>query len=245
MYRLAKGGFSQSYTYFTWRNTKQEFRDYMTELTGPAVAEFFRPNFWPNTPDILAGQMQYGAAPAFAIRAVLAATLSSNYGIYGPAFELCVNVPAPGKEEYADSEKYEIKSWDWDRPGNIKPLISRLNAARNENPALRMTRNIRFCDIENDMLLAYYKATGDYSNIILVVVNLDPANRQSGWLRVPLAELGIDGSRPYPVHDLLSDRKFQWQGERSFIDLDPSTGPAHVIRITAGPNRKQDLDYYF
>ena len=244
MNRLAKGGFSQSYTYFTWRNTKQEFQDYLTELTQTDIAEFFRPNFWPNTPDILAEHLQYGAQPAFVMRAVMAATLSSNYGIYGPAFELCVNTPIKGREEYLDSEKYEIKQWDWDSPGNIKDLLSRLNAIRSENPCLQMTRNIRFCRIDNDQLLAYYKATGDYSNIIIVVVNLDPHHVQSGWLHVPIEKLGIDNERSYAAHDLLTDQKHIWQGERNYVELDPQRSCAHIIRVNRQLHREQDFDYF-
>ena len=246
MYRLAKGGFSQSYTYFTWRNTKQEFEEYLTELTQTTVAEFFRPNFWPNTPDILPEHLQVGGRPAFAIRAVMAATLSSNYGIYGPAFELCVNTPlAPGKEEYLDSEKYEIKKWGWDAPGNLKDLLTGLNAIRAANPALQMTRNIRFLKIDNNQLLAYYKATGDLSNIIIVVVNLDPARKQSGWLELPLEKLGIDREKPCMAHDLLRDQKYIWQGGRSYIELDPAQFPAHIIRVHRQLHREQDFDYFF
>ncbi|MBN1527209.1 MAG: alpha-1,4-glucan--maltose-1-phosphate maltosyltransferase [Candidatus Omnitrophica bacterium] len=244
MYRLAKGGFSQSYTYFTWRNSKQEFQDYLTELSKAPIAEFFRPNFWPNTPDILAGHLQYAGREAFAIRAVMAATLSSNYGIYGPAFELCVNTPIKGREEYLDSEKYEIKRWDWDSPGNIKDLLASLNAIRKENPCLRMTRNIRFCNIDNDQLLAYYKATGDYSNIIIVVVNLDPAHVQSGWLQVPIWELGIEKEGSYVAHDLLTGQKHAWQGERNYIELDPQKSCAHVIRVNSQLRHEQDFDYF-
>jgi starch synthase (maltosyl-transferring) len=231
MYRLAKAGFSQSYTYFTWRTTKHEFQDYLTELTQTEASEFFRPNFWPNTPDILPVHLQYAGQPEFALRVVMAATLSSNYGIYGPAFELCVNVPVPGKEEYLDSEKYEIKHWDWDSSGNIKGLLARLNAIRRDNPSLQMTRNIRFCQIDNDQLLAYYKAAGDYSNIVIVVVNLDPNHKQSGWLEVPISDFGIDRGAAYVAHDLLSGEKYIWQGDKSYIELDPLRRPAHILRV--------------
>ncbi|MCM8761567.1 MAG: alpha-1,4-glucan--maltose-1-phosphate maltosyltransferase, partial [Candidatus Omnitrophica bacterium] len=244
MYRLAKSGFSQSYTYFTWRNTKQELKDYLTELTQTDVAEYFRPNFWPNTPDILPEHLQIGGRPAFAIRAVMAATMSSNYGIYGPAFELCVNTPLPGREEYLDSEKYEIKHWDRNRPGNIKDLLTKLNTIRRENPCLQMTRNIRFCNIDNENLLAYYKATGDYSDIIIVVVNLDPFHVQSGLLHVPLEDLGIDKESPYMAHDLLNDQKFIWQGHTSYIELDPQKAPAHVIRVAKQLHKERDFDYF-
>lgn len=244
MYRLAKGGFNQSYTYFTWRNTKKEFEEYLGELARTEVAEFFRPNFWPNTPDIFPEQLQYGGRPAYAMRAVLAATMSSNYGVYGPAFELCLKEALPGKEEYLDSEKYELRQWDWDRPGNIKDLLSRLNTIRGENPALQLTRNIRFCLVENENLLAYYKATGDYGNIIIVIVNLDPYHVQSGWLTVPMVELGIKTGHPYTAEDLLTGQKYLWQGERIMIQLDPQNIPAHVIRVRQDIHREQEVDYY-
>ncbi|MBF0485895.1 MAG: alpha-1,4-glucan--maltose-1-phosphate maltosyltransferase [Candidatus Omnitrophica bacterium] len=244
MYRLAKGGFTQSYTYFTWRNTKKEFTDYLTELTHGEVAEFFRPNFWPNTPDILADHLQYGGRPVFVLRAVLAATLSSNFGVYGPAFELCVNEPLAGKEEYTDSEKYEIKNWDWNRAGNIKDVLTKLNKIRRENPALHMTRNIRFCNINNDQLLAFYKATGDYSNIVIVIVNLDSRHPQSGTLELPIHEFGISKDRPYAAHDLLTDEKFIWQGEKNFVELKAVKSMAHIIRVTKELHREQDFDYF-
>lgn len=244
MYRLAKGGFNQSYTYFTWRNTKKEFEEYLGELSRTEVAEFFRPNFWPNTPDIFPEQLQYGGRPAYIMRAVLASTMSSNYGIYGPAFELCLKEALPGREEYLDSEKYELRHWDWDRSGNIKDILSRLNAVRRENPALQLTRNIRFCRIENENLLAYYKATGDYGNIIIVIVNLDPYNTQSGWLTVPMAELGIKTGHPYTAEELLSGQKYLWQGERIMIQLDPQNIPAHIIRVRQDIHREQEVDYY-
>jgi len=244
MYRLAKCGFSQSYTYFTWRNTKKEFIEYMTELTQTEVAEYFRPNFWPNTPDILPEHLARGGRPAFIVRAVLAATLSSNFGIYGPAFELCVAKPLPDKEEYLDSEKYEIKQWDWNKPGHIKDILARLNKIRKENPGLHLTRNIRFCQTDNEHLLCYYKATGDLANIILVVINLDPYHVQSGWLQVPLDELGIDKSKSYLVRDLLNDDEYFWQGEKSYIQLDPQSSPAHILRVSRQSPREQDYDYF-
>ncbi len=231
MYRLAKGGFSQSYTYFTWRNTKQEFIEYMQELTKTEVAEYFRPNFWPNTPDILPEHLQTGGRPVFIARAVLAATLSSNYGIYGPAFELCVSEAVHKKEEYINSEKYEIKKWDWDKSGNIKGVIAQLNKIRKDNPALQYTRNIEFCAIDNDCLLAYYKANSDYSNIILIIVNLDPHYTQSGVLQIPLNKFGIDDEQEYLAHDILNKEKYVWQGNTSYIELDPRKSPAHIINI--------------
>ncbi|HSE82937.1 MAG TPA: alpha-1,4-glucan--maltose-1-phosphate maltosyltransferase [Thermodesulfobacteriota bacterium] len=244
MYRLAKLGFTQSYTYFTWRNTKGEFVQYLTELTQTEVAEFFRPNFWPNTPDILPEHLQFGGRPAFMMRLVLAATLSSNYGIYGPAFELCVNEAMPGKEEYLNSEKYEIKDWDWDQPGNLKDFIARVNQIRRENPALQMTRNLKFYEVDNENLLFYGKATEDLSNIILVVVNLDPYHAQAGWVKIPIAGLGIDPNQPYLAHDLLSDDKYIWQGERNYVLLNPQILPAHVLRLRRKLRRETDFDYF-
>jgi starch synthase (maltosyl-transferring) len=244
MYRLAKGGFSQSYTYFTWRNTKHEFIEYLTELTQTEASEYFRPNFWPNTPDILPIHLQFGGRPAFIARAVMAATMSSNFGIYGPAFELCVSEAVPNKEEYLHSEKYEIKQWDWEKEGNLKNILARLNKIRKDNPALQMTRNIRFCDIDNESLLSFYKATPDYANIILVVVNLDPHHTQIGHVRLPLDEFGIDREKSYLAHDLLSGDRYIWQGDANYIELDPHKTPAHIIRIKRHIRREQDFDYF-
>jgi len=244
MYDLAKVGFAQSYTYFTWRNSKHEFIEYLTELTQSEVREYFKPNFWPNTPDILPEHLQFGGRPAFLMRLVLAATLSSNYGIYGPAFELCLNVPRPGVEEYIDNEKYEIKHWDWDAPGNIKPVIARVNRIRHEHPALQTPWNLRFCDIENEQLLCYGKATTDRSDILLMAVNLDPFHTQSGWVKVPLAEWGIAPDQPFTVHDLLSDAKYIWQGEYNYIQLDPQKIPAHILRVHPRLKRETDFDSF-
>ncbi len=231
MYRLAKGGFSQSYTYFTWRNTKKEFEEYLTELSQTNVAEFFRPNFWPNTPDILAEHLQHGVRASFMMRAALAATMSSNWGIYGPAFELCLTEPFPGKEEYNDNEKYEIKQWDWDREGNIKDFIAVLNRIRKENPALQQTRNIRFAKISNEQILAYYKATDDLSNILIIVVNLDPHHTQTGWLEIPWHEFGFNQERVCAAKELIRGEHFSWNGASVFIELDPNSSPVQVIRI--------------
>ncbi|MCR4292477.1 MAG: alpha-1,4-glucan--maltose-1-phosphate maltosyltransferase, partial [Candidatus Kuenenia sp.] len=244
MYRLAKIGFTQSYTYFTWRNTKRELIQYITELTQEELKEYFRPNFWPNTPDILPEQLQYSGRPAFIIRLILASTLSSNYGIYGPAFELCVSEAVAGKEEYFNSEKYEIQQWDWDAPGNLKDLITRINRIRRENAALQDTWNIQFYEVNNEYLLFYGKATEDLSNIILVVVNLDPHHAQSGWVRVPVKTLGIDANQSYLVHDLLSDEKYVWQGEKNYVELRPDATPAYIFRIRKKLKKETDFDYY-
>jgi starch synthase (maltosyl-transferring) len=244
MYRLVKLGFTQSYTYFTWRNTKNELIDYLTELTRTEMKEYFRPNFWANTPDILTEYLQYGGKTAFIIRLVLAATLSSSYGIYGPAFELCVDEAIPGTEEYLNAEKYELKHWDWDKPGNLRDLVARVNRIRKENPALQMPWNLSFNEVDNDYLLFYRKTTEDLSDIILIIVNLDPFHTQSGWVRVPVKELGIDPNQPYLVHDLLSDDKCIWQGERNYVELDPHMMPASIFRVRKRLRREMDFDYF-
>ncbi|MFZ5905958.1 MAG: alpha-1,4-glucan--maltose-1-phosphate maltosyltransferase [Nitrospirota bacterium] len=244
MYRLAKEGFSQSYTYFTWRNTKHEIREYINELAATDAREFFRPNFWPNTPDILPEHLQYGGRNAFMMRLVLAATLSSSYGIYGPAFELIENRAQPGREEYLDSEKYELKTWDRNTEGNLKDFIARINTIRRENPALQATYNIRHYEIDNDRILAYGKATEDYANILLVVVNLDPFHTHAGWVTIPIRELGIDPRQPYLVHDLIGDDKYIWQGERNYVEINPYTSPASIFRIRKRLKRETDFDYF-
>ncbi len=244
MSRLAKLGFTQSYTYFTWRNTKRELVEYLTELTRTEVREYLRPNFWPNTPDILPEHLQYGGRPAFTIRLVLAATLSSNYGIYGPPFELCVNEALPGREEYLNSEKYEIKNWDRENPGSLEDFIARVNRIRKENPALQTTSNLRFYEADNEALLFFGKTTEDLSNMIMVVVNLDPFHTQSGWVRVPIHEMGIDPNQPYLVHDLLSDDKYIWQGEKNYVELNPQILPANIFRVRKKLKREMDFDYF-
>ncbi len=244
MYKLAKIGFNQSYTYFTWRNTKQEFIDYLTELTKSEVREYFRPNFWPNTPDILPQHLQFDGRQEFMKRLVLAATLSSNYGIYGPAFELCIQEAVPGKEEYYYSEKYEIKHWDWDAPGNLKDFITRINKIRKDNPALQFTNNLDFCEIENDLMLSYVKTTNGLSNIILVVVNMDPHHTQSGFVQMPLEKLGIDPDQPFMVHDLIGDSKYIWKGETNYVELNPHIVPAHIFRVHGRLKKETDFDYF-
>ncbi|MGA1791674.1 MAG: alpha-1,4-glucan--maltose-1-phosphate maltosyltransferase [bacterium] len=245
MSRLAKIGFSQSYTYFTWRNTKQEFTEYLTDLRKGEAREYFRPNFWPNTPDILPEFLQYDGRASFLIRLVLAATLSSNYGIYGPPFELFVNEAISEKEEYLDSEKYEIRHWDPEsRPDNLRDFVARINKIRRENRALQETWNVEFYDVDNDFLLFYAKTTEDQSNIILVVVNLDPFRVQSGYIKVPLKELGIAPGQTYLVSDLISDDKYIWQGESNYVELNPELSPAHIFRIHRRLRRETDFDYY-
>jgi len=245
MYQLAKLGFTQSYTYFAWRNTKWELAEYFTELTQTEVREYFRPNLWPNTPDILTEYLQMGGRPAFMARLVLAATLGASYGIYGPAFELCENRPKePGSEEYLDSEKYEIKNWDITSPGSLADFIGRVNRIRRENPALQGNWGLLFHPTDNDQLICYSKQTEDLSNIIVVVVNLDPHHKHSGWLELPLETLGIDPQQPFQVHDLLSDERYLWRGNRNYVELDSRVVPAHIFRLRRRIRTEHDFDYF-
>ena len=245
MKRLAKLGFTQSYTYFAWRNTKLELMDYFTELTQPEMREYFRPNLWPNTPDILTEYLQSGGRPAFMSRLVLAATLSASYGIYGPAFELCENQPREaGSEEYLNAEKYELRRWGLARGDSLKDLIARVNQARRENPALQGNDNLRFHNLDNDQLIAYSKSTGDRSNVILVIANLDPHNTQSGWVDLALGDLGLDPQAPYLAHDLLTGAQYIWQGPRNYVKLDPYVLPAHLFRLRRRIRRENDIDYF-
>jgi starch synthase (maltosyl-transferring) len=244
MYRLAKAGFAQSYTYFTWRYTKREFIEYLTELTRSDVRDFFRPSFWPNTPDILPEHLQYGGRPAFIMRYLLAATLSSNMGIYGPAFELCASEAVAGREEYLHAEKYEIRRWDLGDPASLRDVIARINRIRRENPALQTTWNLEFFDTDNDNLLCYGKATEDGENALIIAVNLDPFHTQSGWVRVPVERLGLGPRQPYLVHDLIGDDKYVWEGERNFVEIDPKVMPGAIYRVRRKLRREQDFDYF-
>jgi starch synthase (maltosyl-transferring) len=245
MYRLAKLGFTQSYNYFPWRNTKYELTEYLTEITRPPVSDFLRYNLWPNTPDILTQFLQSGGREAFMIRLVLAATLGANYGIYGPAFELCENLPRePDSEEYLSSEKYEIRRWDLNAPENLAGLIGRLNKIRRENPALQSDFSLRFHHTDNDQLIAYTKMTPDKSNIVLVVVNLNPYYTHSGWLELPLDELGVDMRRTFQMHDLLTDTRFFWHGHKNYVEINPHRLPAHILRIRRYNRTEHDFDYF-
>ena len=245
MYRLAKLGFSQSYTYFAWRNTKSELIQYFTELAQTEVSDFFRANLWPNTPDILTEYLQFGGRPAFMTRLVLAAMLGASYGIYGPAFELCENVPRePGSEEYLNSEKYEIKHWDLEKPDSLRELIARVNRIRRENPALHSDRSLRFYPIDNPEILCFGKRTEDLSNVIVVAVNLDPHHTQSGWVELPSEELGLDPQQTFQMHELLTDARYLWQGKRNYIQLDPNSVPAQIFHVRPRIRREQDFDYF-
>jgi starch synthase (maltosyl-transferring) len=245
MYQLAKLGFTQSYTYFAWRNTKWELTQYFTERTEMDVGEYFRTNLWPNTPDILTEYLQFGERPAFMARLVLAATLGANYGIYGPAFELCQNHSRePGSEEYLNSEKYEIKFWDINRSDSLKDFIARVNRVRRENPALQSDSNLWFHTVDNEQLISYSKHTDDLSNIVLVVVNLDPHHIHSGWVELPLDSLGLDFRQPYQAHDILSGARYLWQGSRNYVEINPSICPAHMFRLRRRIRTERDFDYY-
>jgi starch synthase (maltosyl-transferring) len=235
MERLAKLGFTQSYTYFTWRNTKHELTEYFTELTQPPVVEFFRPNAWPNTPDILHETLQHGSRATFLARAVLAACLSANYGVYGPSFELMEHTPREqGSEEYLDSEKYQIRHWDVERPDSLRHFLARLNEIRRAHTALQRNDRLRFHRIDNDQLLCWSKRGDNGEDAVLCVVNLDPWNTQAGWTSLDLGELGVPDDAPFVLHDLLTDAQYDWRGPHNFVELDPRSVPAHVFAIGRG-----------
>ncbi|MFW5709869.1 MAG: alpha-1,4-glucan--maltose-1-phosphate maltosyltransferase, partial [Bacteroidota bacterium] len=222
MSRLAKVGFNQSYTYFSWRNMKWELSQYMETLTKTPMVDFFRPNFWPNTPDILTEYLQSGGRPAFMIRLVLAATLSSSYGIYGPAFELIENRAKEfGSEEYLDSEKYQLRSWNIQDKKSLKGFIERINSIRNENPAFQNFKNLSLHQVDNDQIIAYSKKSDDGQNIILTVVNLDPHHTHSGWIHIPLSEFKMEEKGSYQVYDLLTHSWYIWSGEWNYVELNP------------------------
>jgi starch synthase (maltosyl-transferring) len=245
MYRLAKLGFSQSYTYFPWRNAKREIAEYLTELTHTPVREFFRPNQWPNTPDILTEFLQTGTRAAFLIRFFLAATLGSNYGIYGPAFELLESRPVRhGSEEYLDSEKYQIRAWDLNRPDSLRQIISLVNRIRQENQALQSDWTLDFHPIDNDQLICYSKRSLDGSNVLLMVVNLDPYHVQSGFVDLPLDKLGIEDDRPYQAHDLVTGARYVWNGRRNYVELNPYNVPAHILRLRRRLRAENDFEYF-
>ncbi len=245
MHRLAKVGFSQSYTYFTWRNSRQELTDYFTELSQGPGREYFRPNAWPNTPDILPTALQHGGRPVFMARVAMAATLCASYGIYGPAFELQDHQPLrEGGEEYLHSEKFQIRAWERGRADSLANFIAALNRARRDNPALQSDAGLRFLDIDNPQMLAYAKHSADGSNTVVCVVNLDPHNVQSGWLDLDLQAYGLTPGQSFQMHDALSEARFLWQGARNFVRLDPKVCPVHVLQLRAQQRRENDFDYF-
>jgi len=228
MKALAKAGFTQSYTYFTWRNTKTEFVEYLNELAHSDMSEYFRPNFFTNTPDVLPSALQQGGRPAFKMKLVLAATLSPSYGIYS-GYELCEHDAIAGTEEYEHSEKYEIKIRDWNKPGNIKAFIKKINQIRRENPALQELTNLRFFPSDNENILFYAKNTADNSNVILIAVNLDPWHTHDCTVKVPLQGIGVTDTF-YEVQDLITDAKYRWT-DSNYVRLDPNVEPAHILRV--------------
>ena len=243
MNRLAKLGFSQSYTYFTWRNDPWNIRKYFTELSKPPIVDFFRPNVWPNTPDILSEFLQTDARAAYVVRAVLAATLSANYGVYGPAFELMVHRPVrPGSEEYLDSEKYQIRQWDLSRSDSLADLLERLNRIRRTNPALQHNRGLCFHNVDNETIVCFSKTHGD--NTILVAANTDPYHTQWGHLDLDLAQLGVAADQPFQVHDLLTGARYRWQGNHAVVGLDPGSVPVHVFAIRRRDRTEADFEYF-
>lgn len=231
MASLAKIGYTQSYTYFTWRVSKQEIIEYMNELVHGPSRNYFRPNFWPNTPDILPYHLQHQGENIFILRVALAATLSSSYGMYGPAYEFGDNVPMQGKEEYYDSEKYEVKHHDWKKTNRLTDIITILNRARKENAALQSTWNIQFCHCENPNLLAYVKATDDLSSMVLIVVNLDPYNRQWGYIQLPKDRLKLSDRINVKLHDLMTDEHYTWTQEWNYTEIDPFKMPFHLFKL--------------
>jgi starch synthase (maltosyl-transferring) len=245
MYRLAKLGFTQSYTYFTWRNTAAELTDYFRELTETSVREFFRPNLWPNTPDILPEVLQTGGRPAFALRLLLAATLGASYGIYGPAYELGDHEPRdPGSEEYLDSEKYELKHPDLDAPHSLGRFIAAVNGIRRANGALQRDWSLHFHETDDPALLAYSKATEDWSNVILVVVNMDPRHPHTGNVTLDLPAFGLEAERTFEVEDLLEGARELWQGARHPVTLDPAREPGRILRLHSRLRTERDFDYF-
>jgi starch synthase (maltosyl-transferring) len=243
MKALAKAGFSQSYTYFTWRNFKEELTEYFEELTRSDMAEYFRGNLFCNTPDILPEILQRGGPPAFKMRAALAATLSPLWGIYS-GFELCEDTPLPGTEEYLDSEKYQIRVRDWDRPGHIKDYLARLNRIRRENLALQKARNLRFHQADSPHVLFYSRMTEGRDNVVLVAVNLDPFAVHEAMLHLPLGELGLTPDDTYEIHELLTDGRALGRGARQTVTLDPQVSPARIYQIERWRRREHDFQYF-
>lgn len=231
MQRLAKVGFNQSYSYYTWRSNKAELTEYMNELTKSEMKDYFRPNFWPNTPDINPWMLQTGNENLYIIRHMMAATLSSNYGMYGPVYEQIAYEAYPGKEEYLNSEKYEVRLWDWSKTSKLKHLITRINQIRKQHTALQFTNNIEFCSIENEQVLAYFKQSEDGTSNMLFVVNLDPFNKQGGWVNIPRNLMGISGDTPMRMTDLVTGSSYIWNSDWNYVELDPYQVPYHIFSI--------------
>jgi starch synthase (maltosyl-transferring) len=244
MQELAMRGFTQSYTYFTWRRHKWEIEEYYTELFQTDVADYLRPNSWPNTPDILTDQLQHGGRPMYVARLVLAATLTANYGMYGPAFELMWSEARPGAEEYAANEKYEIKTWDVDHPDSLREVIALVNRIRHRHPALQRDRSLRFHHVDNDQLLAYSKSDEATGDTVLVVVNLDPGAEQAGTTWLDLEALGLDEGHEFHVHDLFGGGTYLWHGPDNYVHLNPHVAPAHIFQVLPQHRTEVDFDQY-
>jgi len=242
MYTLAKLGFNNSYTYFTWRNTKEEITDYLQELCCTNIAEYFRPSFWPNTPDILHEYLTSGGRPAHIIRYILAATLSPVYGIYGPPYEHIIAKQHPDREEYSDNEKYEIRNWNWNDPSSLQSLFKSVNRIRNHHAAFQQLRNLEFLNIENPLMLAYWKHSG--SNSIVCIVSLDPFQVQEGELELPLDKLNLPSASPFQMLDLLGGERYIWQGRFHSIQVDPRVMPARIFQVLRRVRTEADFDYF-
>ncbi len=245
MAHLAKIGYTQSYNYFPWRNTKHELTEYLTELTQGPWREYFRPNLWPNTPDILPQYLQFGGPPAFMARLILAATLGASYGLYALPFAVCENTPRePGSEEYLNSEKYEIRHWKLDTPGNLIGLMAKVNQIRRDHPALQRNDGLQFHRVDNEQLIAYSKATPSLDDLVLIVVNLDPHHTQRGWVNLPIEQWGIQAHETFQCHELLTGAYYLWTGSSNYIELDPRFVPAHVLHIRRYVRTELDFDYF-
>lgn len=245
MYRLGKVGFSQSYTYFPWRHTKQEITEYLTVLTQTKVREYFRPNHWPNTPDILTEFLQTAGRSGFMMRFLLASLLGASYGIYGPAFEQLVSEPVrPGSEEYLNSEKYEVHHWNLENPNSLAEFIALVNRVRRENTALQNDQSLRFHNTTNDQLLCFSKQSSDGSNLVLAVINLDPHHTHTGFVELPTPEFGIEETRAYQMHELLTGARYIWHGARNFVEINPSSVPAQVFRVLRRMRTELQFEYF-
>jgi starch synthase (maltosyl-transferring) len=244
MQELAMRGFTQSYTYFTWRRHRWEIEEYYTELFQTEIADYLRPNSWPNTPDILTDQLQHGGRPMYVARLVLAATLTANYGMYGPAFELMWSEARPGAEEYAANEKYEIKTWDVADPDSLAEVIGLVNTIRHRHPALQRDRSLRFHHVDNEQLIAYSKTDAASGDTILVVVNLDPGAVQAGTTWLDLEALGLDEHAEFHVHDLFGGGTYLWHGADNYVELNPHVTPAHIFQVLPQHRTEVDFDQY-
>jgi starch synthase (maltosyl-transferring) len=245
MYRLGKLGFSQSYNYFPWKNARWELEQYYSEITDPDIRAFLRPASWVNTPDILNAYLQVGGRPASIIRLILAATLSANYGVYGPVFELCETRPRePASEEYLDSEKYQLRTWDLDADGSLRPLCARINAIRRSNDALRGDGSLQFHPCSSEEIICFSKSTPDLDNVILVACNVDPHHGHDGWVELDLSALGIEPDQTFQVHDLLTGSRYLWRGSSNYVALDPHHAPAHIFRVLRRARTEHDFEYF-